>query len=223
LASRLRRDVIDAMYRKTGIKHLRAVAERCDTANRPVDEPILMEMYAYGDILDPTVEELDYLRVALVLDLPAEEVTWLALPDVAIWLSYHLGMDKNPVHALRRPAVWPVWNHFIRRPLRLWTYEGGSDEAAFAALAEGDVESLRLADPSPEELAEQLAMERDASLAHLRRVQESLHDREWRSGRKGFGNYPEDHLWHAVEGYLDLLDAERKAPGRAANAAAINR
>lgn len=204
------------MRRNTATKHLRTLAGLCGTANLPSDDPILVEVYAYGDILDPEIDELERVRVALVLDLPADEVTWLALPDVTIWLTYHLRLDKVPVHALRRPAVWPVWNHFIRRPLRIWTVDGGTDEEALTALSNGDAERLRLPAPEPEEEAEQLAEELDASLAHLRRVQDSFHEREWRAAHKNFNIYPEDHLWHAVEGYLDLLDANRRLAGRSA-------
>lgn len=197
------------MRRNTAIKHLRSLTELCDTANLPPDDPILIEVYAYGDILDSKVTEMDQVRVALVVDQPADEVTWLALPDVTIWLTNHLRLDKVPVHALRRPSVWPVWNHFIGRPLRIWTADGGTDDEALTALANGDAERLRLPAPSPEDEAEQLAEELNASLTHLRRVQESFHEREWRAAHKRFNIYPEDYLWNAVEGYLDLLDATR--------------
>lgn len=197
------------MRRETAIKHLRKLTELCSTAHLPADEPVLVEVYAYGDILDPATDELDRVQVALLLDLPADDVSWLALPTTHIWLTHHLRLDKVPVSARWRPAVWPVWNHVIRRPLRIWTLEDGAADAALAALSERDVESLRLPPPSQEDMAEQLAIELDASLAHLRRVQESFHEREWRSVHAGFGIYPEDHLWYAVEGYLDLLGASR--------------
>jgi hypothetical protein len=128
---------------------------------------------------------------------------------VTVWLTHHLRLDKVPVSAFRRPAVWPVWNHVIRRPLRIWSLEGGTDDEALTALSNRDAERLRLPAPSPEDEAEQLTEELKACLVHLRRVQESFHDPEWRSAHKSFGIYPEDHLWHAVEGYLDLLDATR--------------
>lgn len=197
------------MHRRTAIKHLRTLAGLCDTAHLPADEPILVEVYAYGDILDPVIEELEQVRVALVLDLPAEEVTWLALPDVTIWLSRHLRLDKVPVHALRRPAVWPVQNHVIRRPVRIWTVESGTDGQAITAISDGDAQRLRLPEPAPGDEAEQLAQELEASLTYLRRVQDSYHKREWRAAHKSFNIYPEDYLWQAVEGYLDLLDASR--------------
>jgi hypothetical protein len=35
-------------------------------------------------------------------------------------------------------------------------------------------------------------------------VVEGYWDREWRADHKGFGSYPDDHLWRAAHGYLDL-------------------
>jgi hypothetical protein len=58
------------MKRTTAIKHLRTLAELCGTANLPLDDPVLVGMYAHGDILDPEREQLDWVRVALVLDFP---------------------------------------------------------------------------------------------------------------------------------------------------------
>jgi hypothetical protein len=34
---------------------------------------------------------------------------------------------------------------------------------------------------------------------------------EWRRDHKGLGIYPEDHLWCATHGYLDLLAATQTA------------
>jgi hypothetical protein len=36
-------------------------------------------------------------------------------------------------------------------------------------------------------------------------VVEGYWDREWRADNKGLGWYPEDHLWRAAHGYLDLM------------------
>lgn len=36
-------------------------------------------------------------------------------------------------------------------------------------------------------------------------------EREWRREHKGLGVYPEEHLWRATHGYLDLLAATRAA------------
>lgn len=49
-------------------------------------------------------------------------------------------------------------------------------------------------------------MELAACLAHLRHVAGEYWDRGWRDEHKGFGIYPENHLWNATWGYLDVLD-----------------
>jgi hypothetical protein len=196
--------------RATAIKNLRTLAEGCDRANPPDVDPILLEVYAHGRVLDPDIDDLRIVDVALVLDLPAEEVTWWALPSVTGWFVMVLRLDKVPVRAQWRPSVWPVWNHAIRRPLRIWSLDGGVDGAALDALSAGQADRLRLSAPDPAEEAEQLSVELDASLAHLRRVRDGWDDREWHRTHKGDGVYPSDHLWRAVHGYLDLLDATRE-------------
>lgn len=95
-------------------------------------------------------------------------------------------------------------NHVIHRPLRIWS-TGGPDETALTALSTGDTERLRL--PAPGDEARQLAIELAASLAHLQRVVDAFYERDWRAEHKGTGRFPEDHLWDAVHGYLDLLEA----------------
>lgn len=197
------------MRRATAIKHLRTIAQSCDRANPPTTDPILVEVYTYGLVLDPAVDDLRIVDVAMVLDLPADDVTWWSLPAETRWFVSFLRLDKEPVRAQWRPAVWPVWNHEIVRPLRIWSVASSIDTAALDALSAGDAEHLRLAAPKPAEEAEQLAVELDASLAHLRRARDGWDDREWQQAHRGHGVYPSDHLWRAVHGYLDLLDASR--------------
>lgn len=55
--------------------------------------------------------------------------------------------------------------------------------------------------------------ELSASLAHLKRVTDRFPEREWRREHKGFGTYPEDHLWRAAQGYLELRDALQELGG----------
>jgi hypothetical protein len=50
-----------------------------------------------------------------------------------------------------------------------------------------------------------LSVELAESLSHLRGVEADFWERDWRSAHKGSGSYPENHLWNAVHGYLDLL------------------
>jgi hypothetical protein len=62
--------------------------------------------------------------------------------------------------------------------------------------------------PSEEEtFVAQLRIERNAARKHLESVVDSYHDRDWRKSHKGFGVYPEDHLWWVTKGLLDLDNA----------------
>jgi hypothetical protein len=64
--------------------------------------------------------------------------------------------------------------------------------------------------PAEAEIHEQLIEELAASLAHLQRVEAGYWERDWRNTHRGLGVYPENHLWDAVHGYLDLLAAGRR-------------
>lgn len=169
---------------------------------------MLLATYAFGDVLD-SQEDVDSVQLAVVLALPADELTWWTEPQSCAGLPSLLEIDKAPVIWHWRPHVWPVANHVIRRPLRIWSVDVGPDTAALDALESGAAESLRLPAPPADEEHEQLVTELDASLRHLRRVEESYWERAWRSDNRGLGYYPEHHLWNAVHGYLELLAAVR--------------
>jgi hypothetical protein len=194
------------VHRKTAIRRLRTIAEHCDNVNRfPDDEPVLIGAYVFGELLESS-SDLDFVRMAFVLDAPAGELTWGSRPRSYGWLEHMLELNKSAVAWFWRPSVWPVWNHYIKRPLRIWSLQGTETEA-LDALPAGDAETYRLPAPSPDAEAEQLREELAASRAHLRHVREHYWDREWRSEHKGMGVYPENHLWSAVDGFFDLLDA----------------
>jgi hypothetical protein len=74
----------------------------------------------------------------------------------------------------------------------------------------GEADGLRVPESAPADLWEQLA----ASRAHLPAVEASYWERDWRSANRGLGVHPEHHLWDAVHGYLDLVNATSAArPG----------
>jgi hypothetical protein len=191
------------------VQRLEMIAERCQRVSGRWDEaPPLVGVYAFGDVLDGP-EQVDVVQVALVLNHPAEELTWCARPTSCSGLPHLLELEKAPVDWYWRPAAWPVINHLIVRPLRIWSSDG-VDTAALGALARRAAEPLRLPPPDPrQEPGEQLAFELEASLAYLHSVEDRFWDREWRSEHRRSGIYPESHLWDAVHGYLDLLDAVR--------------
>jgi hypothetical protein len=195
-----------AVHHATAVRRLRTIAESCQELMRfPVDEPILRSAYAFGAVLEGTGDQ-NFVQVAFVLDVPTDELTWGTRPRSYPWLAHQLRLDRTPVDSYWRPAAWPVSNHIIRRPLRIWSTDG-PDEAALGAASAGDAEELRLPAPSHGDEAEQLATELAASRQHLQRVRDAFYERDWRAEHKETGRYPEDHLWDAVHGYLDLLEA----------------
>lgn len=200
------------MRYETAVRRLRTIAESCERPNRLTDTPILVAAYVFGDLLDGRTE-LPRVQVAFVIDCPPEEVTWFAEPSVGVGIVSLLDLEKAPVEWYWRPLLWPVWNHAIRGPVRFWSV-AGPDEEVLEALGQRRFADLhRLVPTAGEELA-QLEVELEASLTHLRRVVEGYWDREWRADHKGLGWYPEDHLWRAAHGYLDLMSglADRLRP-----------
>jgi hypothetical protein len=73
------------------------------------------------------------------------------------------------------------------------------------ALGERRLGDLHRLIPTAAEEAEQLQEELAASLAHLQQVDAVYWERESRREHKGLGVHPEDHLWRATHGYLDLF------------------
>lgn len=148
------------------------------------------------------------MNIALVLDLPAQELPWGVEPPRCTSLAHLLRLDKAPVLRRWRPAEWPVANHEIRRPMPIWSREDGVQTAALDALAQHRAEPFRLADPDVAVLAKQISRELEASTTHLRAVRDRYwEDFDWQRSHRRDGRKPEDHLWEAVDGYLDLVDA----------------
>jgi hypothetical protein len=150
--------------------------------------------------------------VAFVLDLPPEEVRWESHPDGADWLIDILRLDKGGFAYRWRSRHDPVWNHHIRDPVRFWSVDG-ADEEVLAALAERRFDDLPRVTAEPSEVRARATVELDAALARLRDVRRNYWERDWRREHRGNYRYPENELWEAVDGYLDLLDAT-DAPDR---------
>jgi hypothetical protein len=169
------------------------------------EEPFLVAAYAFGPVLESRAD-IPVVQLAFVLNLPTEELSWCVQPQSCVGLPHLLEIDKAPVEWYWRPAVWPVTNHLIQRPLRIWSLDG-TDTAALDALDRSEAEQQRLPEPTAEQQREQAAVELAASLTHLRQVEAAFWERDWRSAHRGYGIHPENHLWDAVHGYLDLQDA----------------
>jgi hypothetical protein len=201
------------MRHETAIRRLRTIAERCQQASGLwEDEPFLVGAYVFGAVLEARAA-VDVVQVAFVLNLPPEDLTWCVQPSSCAGLPHLLEIDKAPVEWYWRPALRPVSNHVIDRPLRIWSLDG-PDTVALDALDRGDADTQRLPASTDADAREQLTTELAASLTYLRRVEARYWDRDWRNAHHGTGVYPEHHLWDAAHGYLDLLTASRPSPRR---------
>jgi hypothetical protein len=163
-------------------------------------------LWVTGELLTDT-PALEWAAVTLVLDLPAEDVPWLALNPAGEWVGDRLRLGKRPLQWCYRPAVWPVWNHENRRLVRYWTADGGLDEDVIEALREARVEQLTIVEPTPALLAEQLREELAVSRRHLRTMLDQYWDQDWRHEHKGFDVRSEDHLWRAAQAVTEVTDA----------------
>jgi hypothetical protein len=193
------------------VEKVHILAEACQRTTRlPLEEPLLHEVYVFGELLDGA-DSIDHLKLALVLNLPPEEVPWESQPRGTPWLVDSLRLDKGGFSYWWRSRHGPVWNHHIRGPVRFWSLDG-PDDTVLRALSERRLADLPRLTASPEDVRSRTATELDAALVHLRAMTATYWDREWRRDNRGNGRYPENHLWEAVYGYVDLLDAVNSAP-----------
>jgi hypothetical protein len=200
---------VKVRYRRA-IEKLRVLADACQSTTRlPIEEPFLREAYVFGDVLDGA-DAIESVRVAFALDLPADEVPWCSQPQGTAWLVDSLRLDKGGFAYWWRSRHEPVSNHVIREPVRFWSLDG-PDEAVLDALRARRFADLPRITASPAELRRHTRVELGRALSQLRAVHQKYRDRDWRREHRGLGRYPEDHLWEAVDGYLDLLDAEDPA------------
>jgi hypothetical protein len=192
-------------YRRA-VEKIRILAEACRDFKRfPSEEPFLLEAYVFGDVLRG-VDPLDFVEVALVLNLPPQEVIWETTPRGTEWLADYLRLSKGGFAYFWRSHLDPVSNHHIRGPVRFWSL-AGPDEDVLLALSERRLDALPQVTSPPGAEGAQRAGELQAALDHLRGVRDSYWDYGWRRENRGGGRYPENKLWEAVQGYLDLLDA----------------
>jgi hypothetical protein len=194
------------------VEKLRLLAEACERSGAwPArDESFLVEMYAFGDVLEGA-DPLEVVQVAGVINLPPEEVPWSSSPHGTEWLADSLRLSKGGYEYWWRSYLDPVWNHYIQGPVRIWS-RAGTEEATLDALAERRFADLRRLVPDPVDQRLLLRDDVDAALRRLREVHELYWDHEWRREHKGLGRYPEHELWEAVAGYLDLFDAGQRRP-----------
>jgi hypothetical protein len=161
-------------YRRA-VEKIRILAEACRDFKRfPSDEPFLLEAYVFGDVLRG-VDPLDFVEVALVLNLPPQEVIWETTPRGTGWLADYLRLSKGGFAYFWRSHLDPVSNHHIRGPVRFWSL-AGPDEDVLLALSERRLGDLPQVTSPPGTEGAQRAGELQAALDHLRGVRDSYWD-----------------------------------------------
>lgn len=166
----------------------------------------LEEIWVDGDLLG-FAESLEVGSVTLVLDVPADELPWLALHPAGEWVGSQLRLGKRPMRWSYRPSAWPVWNHEHRRLVRFWSATGGTDEDVVEALQSLRLDGLLVTEPSAEQLERQLDAELTVSRRHLRTVLDRYWDHDWRREHGRYDESPEDHLWRAASAVSEMQDA----------------
>lgn len=184
--------------------HLAELAEKCGELPASFFRFQVVELWVFGDLLD-VPKDLDIIEVALVTDLPVDEVPWMTEPVGAEHWANSTRLSRNPFTARWRSKEAPVWNHRIERPALIWSAANGIDEEAMVAVSDGTAELVRQAAPTPEELRRRVDDELAVSLAALRRANQDYTDRRWAPGKL---TPHSDALWRTTSGYLDLLDVK---------------
>lgn len=193
----------------TAVRHIEEMADASTENLRLRDRGLgwaLQELWATGDLLDGP-DELEWGSVVLALDLPLEELTWLAKHPTAEWIGSQLRLGKRPFAWAYRPTAWPVWNHQNRRLVCFWSADQGTNTDVLEALRQRRLEALPVVEPTTGDLVEQLSEELAASRHHLRQVLDRYWEPDWRRDHKGYEDAPEDHLWRAAQAVSEIEDA----------------
>lgn len=162
----------------------------------------VVQLWVFGEMLDHQ-QDIDFVSVALAVDLPPDDVPWYCRPQGADQWANATRLTKNPFNAHWRSANAPVWNHHIERPVLVWSLDDGVLAEAIAGIRDGD--PPRLPAPTAEESRIRLADDLAVSLRCVRARTVEYDDRRWRPGKL---TPVADALWEATAGYLDLLDAQ---------------
>ena len=161
------------------------------------------QLWVLGELLGPP-QDVESITLALVVDLPVAEVSWLSEPHGSDhWLAM-ARLSNSPIVRRWRSAHAPVWNHAIVGPLMVWDSDSGEQEGALDALREGRGAAAGLPEPLPEQRRARLLDELGVSFGALRARTLAYEQRRW---GKGSLEPAADALWQASTGYLDVLAA----------------
>jgi hypothetical protein len=189
--------------RSTAIRHLVELADVASDGLRFATTEIgwpLAELWVAGALLDP-VDEFEHGSVVLMIDLPPDELPWLAVHPTAEWVGDRLRLGKRPLWWSYRPTVWPPWTYRHRRVVRFWSATGGLDDGVIDALRSGCPSTV--VEPEPGELRDQLGVEHAVAKAHLRTILDHYWDQDWRRANR-HDTSPEDQLWRAATAVTEI-------------------
>lgn len=197
------------MKRTTAIRHLVEMAEVAteqSQGSRSATGWPLTEMWVAGALLESS-DEIDHGTVVLMIDLPPDELPWLAVHPTAEWVGEQLRLGKRPMWWTYRPTAWPAWTYRNQRVARFWSASNGIETGLIDELRSGVVSDV--IEPDRAELVEQVGVELEVSKAHLRSILDQYWDHDWRRHNRSHTS-PEDQLWRAATAVTELEDALRE-------------
>jgi hypothetical protein len=192
--------------RGTAIRHLVEMAEVATEQLRLSRTPIgwpLTEMWVAGALLESS-DEIDHGTVVLMIDLPPDELPWLAAHPTAEWVGEQLRLGRRPMLWSYRPAAWPAWTYRDQRVARFWSASNGIENDLIDELRSGVISGL--VEPDRAELVERVGVELEVSKAHLRSILAQYWDYDWRRNNRSHTS-PEDQLWRAATAVTELEEA----------------
>lgn len=190
------------MRRAKAIEHLRTVIDTCERDRAfHRDSLLVVELWAAGRVLDPG-DLPGGVEVVFVLALPPEQLPWGVTPLVLrAFISGHR-LDNKPIVVHARPAGRPVCTRGLPRAARVWTTDG-ADHGQLDALTDPKSHGLQVSSFDGVDASDR---EREAAVSRQFLVDAVANywDREWRREHRGSGQTPEQLLWQALRGHLEL-------------------
>lgn len=131
------------MRYKRGVEKLRILAGTCERVKmfRFDTEPFLKAVYAFGEVADGA-DPLYAVHVAVAISLSPEEVPWESSPEGTDWLANELRLSKGGFMYFWRSYLDPIWNHYIRGPVRLVCRRRSRRAGAHSAKTKGSGSGL---------------------------------------------------------------------------------
>lgn len=200
------------MKYSTAVGRLRSVAADLSSLVGWEGFPIV-EAHVYGDLID-AANEVDLISLAFVVDRPVEEVTWLARPAHLEAVASQLRLDKLPTGWRWRPSAWLAWNHEIVGPVAFWSKDVDTDESALEALGKRRLTGLRYGPGDEVAFEQQLRGGARGNPTPPRGGRRFLSRSRMAPRAQRIRRVPEDRLWWATKGVLDLEAALSRARHR---------